>query len=85
MIRSDTTQHVESGIRYLFLLKSLREKHGLSQDQLAERVMVIRQAVSRWETGGTQPNTDTLQLLSKEFNVSINTLLGNPRQLIPEL
>jgi transcriptional regulator with XRE-family HTH domain len=63
-------------------IKNLREKHGLSQDQLAERVMVTRQAVSRWETGETQPNTDTLQLLSKEVDVSINTLLGNPRQLV---
>ncbi len=63
-------------------IKNLREKHGLSQDQLAERVMVTRQAVSRWETGETQPNTDTLQLLSKEFDVSINTLLGSPRQLV---
>ena len=44
--------------------------------------MVTRQAVSRWETGETQPNTDTLKLLSKEFDVSINTLLGSPRQLI---
>ncbi len=63
-------------------IKSLREKHGLSQDQLAERVMVTRQAVSRWETGETQPNTDTLQLLSKEFDVSINTLLGKPDEVI---
>ena len=63
-------------------IKNLREKHGLSQDQLAERVMVTRQAVSRWETGETQPNTETLKLLSKEFDVSINTLLGSPRQLI---
>lgn len=62
-------------------IKNLREKHGLSQDQLAERVMVTRQAVSRWETGETQPNTETLKLLSKEFDVSINTLLGSPRQL----
>jgi len=44
--------------------------------------MVTRQAVSRWETGETQPNTETLKLLSKEFDVSINTLLGSPRQLI---
>lgn len=43
---------------------------------------MTRQAVSRWETGETQPNMDTLKLLSKEFNVSINTLLGSPRQLI---
>ena len=63
------------------ILKNLREKNNLTQDQLAERVMVTRQAVSRWETGETHPNTDTLKLLSKEFDVSINTLLGSPRQL----
>ena len=64
------------------ILKNLREKNGLTQEQVAERVMVTRQAVSRWETGETQPNTDTLKLLSREFDVSINTLLGSPRQLI---
>lgn len=64
------------------ILKDLREKKGLTQEQVAERVMVTRQAVSRWETGETQPNTDTLKLLSREFDVSINTLLGSPRQLI---
>ena len=64
------------------ILKNLREKQHLTQEQLAERVMVSRQAVSRWENGETQPNTDTLKLLSKEFGVSINTLLGSPRQLI---
>jgi transcriptional regulator with XRE-family HTH domain len=64
------------------ILKNLREKKHLTQEQLAEHVMVSRQAVSRWETGETQPNTDTLKLLSKEFDVSINTLLGSPRQLI---
>ena len=64
------------------ILKSLREKNGLTQEQMAERVSVTRQAVSRWETGETQPNTDTLKLLSREFDVSINTLLGSPRQLI---
>ncbi|MDO4546660.1 MAG: zinc ribbon domain-containing protein [Clostridia bacterium] len=64
------------------ILKNLREKKHLTQDQLAKRVMVTRQAVSRWEIGETQPNTDTLKLLSQEFDVSINTLLGSPRQLI---
>ena len=64
------------------ILRQLREKNRLTQDQLAERVMVTRQAVSRWETGETQPNTDTLKLLSKEFDVSINTLLGSPRKLV---
>lgn len=60
----------------------LRTKKGLSQDELAEKVYVTRQAVSRWENGETTPNTETLKLLSKLFDVSINTLLGSPRQLI---
>ena len=64
------------------VLKSLREARGLTQEQLAERVLVTRQAVSRWETGETQPNTETLKLLSREFDVSINTLLGAPRALV---
>ncbi len=64
------------------ILKNLREQKNLTQEELAQRVMVTRQAVSRWETGETQPNTDTLLLLSKEFGVSVNTLLGSPRQLI---
>ena len=63
------------------VLKSLREQRGLTQEQLAGRVLVTRQAVSRWETGETQPNTDTLKLLSGVFDVSINTLLGSPRTL----
>ena len=63
------------------MLKNLREKHHLTQEELAQRVLVTRQAVSRWETGETQPNTETLKLLSREYDVSINTLLGSPRQL----
>ena len=49
---------------------------------MAEKMMVTRQAVSRWELGETQPNTETLKILSKEFNISINTLLGSPRHLV---
>ena len=64
------------------LLLRLRTQHGLSQEELASQVYVTRQAVSRWETGETIPNTETLKLLSRRFNVSINTLLGAPRQLI---
>ena len=60
----------------------LRTKKGLSQDELAEKVFVTRQAVSRWENGETTPNVETLKLLSKLFDVSINTILGSPRQLI---
>lgn len=64
------------------VLKQLREKQNLTQEQMAKRLLVSRQAVSRWETGETQPNIETLKLLSREFHVSINTLLGAPRQLI---
>ena len=64
------------------MIRELRTKKGLSQDELAEKVFVTRQAVSRWENGETTPNIDTLKLLSKLFDVSINTLLGSPRQLI---
>ena len=60
----------------------LRKKMGISQDELAEKVMVTRQAVSRWENGETVPNTETLKLLSDFFDVTINTLLGSPKQLI---
>ena len=64
------------------IILELRTKLGLSQEELAEKVFVTRQAVSRWENGETTPNTETLKLLSKLFDVSINTLLGSPRQLI---
>ena len=64
------------------IILKLRTGKGMSQDELAEKIMVTRQAVSRWENGETVPNTETLKLLSKEFDVSINTLLGEPRKLI---
>ncbi len=64
------------------VIHKLRTDMGLSQDELAEKVFVTRQAVSRWENGDTVPNTETLKLLSRLFNVSINTLLGSPHELI---
>ena len=66
------------------IILELRTKKGLSQDELAEKVFVTRQAVSRWENGETIPNTETLKLLSNLFDVSINTLLGSPRELVCE-
>ena len=64
------------------ILLKLRTEKGLSQDELAEKVFVTRQAVSRWENGETIPNTETLKLLSELFDVSINTLLASPHPLI---
>ena len=64
------------------VLYELRTQHKMTQDELAEKVFVTRQAVSRWEKGETVPNSETLKLLSGIFDVSINTLLGSPRTLI---
>lgn len=64
------------------IILQLRTQMGLSQDALAEKIYVTRQAVSRWENGETIPNVEALKLLSQVFDVSINTLLGSPRQLV---
>ena len=64
------------------VIRELRTKSGLRQEELAEKVFVTRQAVSRWECGETVPNTETLKLLPALFGVSVNTLLGSPRKLI---
>ena len=64
------------------IINKLRTEKGISQEELAEKIFVTRQAVSRWENGETVPNIDTLKLLSKLFDVSINTLLGSPRNLV---
>ena len=64
------------------ILYKLRAEKGMSQDELAEKVFVTRQAVSRWENGETTPGLETLKRLSQLFDVSINTLLGSPRQLV---
>jgi len=63
------------------IIQELRIKHDMSQEELANKIFVTRQAVSRWETGETVPNTETLKMLSELFDVSINTLLGAPRKL----
>ena len=64
------------------VILELRTKNEMSQEELAEKVFVTRQAVSRWETGETVPNVETLKILSQLFDVSINTLLGSPRKLV---
>lgn len=53
----------------------LRTEKGLSQYQLADMIPISRQAVSKWERGITIPDSATLLILSKIFDVSINELL----------
>ncbi len=54
-----------------------RKRNGLSQEQLADKINVTRQTISNWELGETQPNSEQLKMLSKEFSISIDELLDN--------
>ena len=70
-------------------LKNLRIKHGLSQEKLAEQLMVSRQAVSKWENGETLPDMENMIALAKLYNTSLDELVGltadNPKnQNTPE-
>lgn len=56
-------------------LVSFRKKNGLSQEQLAEKIGVSRQAVSKWERSEASPDTDNLILLARLYNVSLDDLL----------
>ena len=57
-------------------IKSLRMKAGLTQKDLAEKLFVTSQAVSRWENGDVEPSISTLQSLSDIFSVSIDEIIG---------
>ena len=56
-------------------LQILRKNHHYTQDELAERLNVSRQAVSKWETGTTVPNLDVLLKLSKLYGLTINDII----------
>lgn len=57
-------------------IKKLRIQQGLSQDELAERVHVVRQTVSKWERGTSVPDADSLMALARALGVSAAELLG---------
>lgn len=57
-------------------LKELRKKRGMSQEQLALRLHVVRQTVSKWEKGLSVPDAETLMQISEIFNVPSSVLLG---------
>jgi transcriptional regulator with XRE-family HTH domain len=56
---------------------TLRKKQGLSQEELAEKLNVSRQAVSRWEVGSAQPDASNILQLSKLFGVTADYLLND--------
>lgn len=76
-------------------LVQLRKDNGLSQEDLAEKLSVSRQAISKWERAESSPDTDNLIALAKLYNVSLDDLLsgsssgtplqpGDPEDPLPE-
>lgn len=64
------------------MILDIRTKNHLTQEQFAEKLFVTRQAVSRWENGDSIPNVETLKMISENFGVSMDDLLGVKRNTI---
>lgn len=60
-------------------IAEMRKEKGYTQEQLGEILGVTNKTVSRWETGSYMPDVETLFLLSKEFDVSINEIVAGER------
>jgi transcriptional regulator with XRE-family HTH domain len=60
-------------------IKQLREECGLSQDALADKLHVTRQAVSKWENGRGDPDIENIIYLSEEFGISIDELVKSSK------
>ena len=71
----EKTQEAFMDIKTADRLASLRRASGLSQEELADKLGVSRQAVSKWERNESSPDTDNLIELSKIYNVSLDELL----------
>lgn len=54
----------------------IRQENNLTQDEMADKIFVTRQAISKWERGISYPSLDVLRLISKEFQISMNNLLS---------
>lgn len=53
----------------------IRKENNLTQEEMAKKLFVTRQAISKWERGISYPSIDVLRLINKEFKISINKLL----------
>ena len=62
-------------------LVELRKKNGLSQEELADKLGLSRQAVSKWERAESSPDTDNLICLAKLYNISLDDLLNTDQSL----
>ena len=62
-------------------IRKLRKERGLTQEELAIRVNVVRQTVSKWEKGLSVPDADMLQQIAEVLEVSVSRLLGKEEAL----
>ena len=62
-------------------IKNFRKERGLTQEELAIRVNVVRQTVSKWEKGQSVPDADLLQKIAEVLEVSVSQLLGQEREV----
>ena len=57
-------------------IKAIRKSKGLSQEELAIKLNVVRQTISKWEQGLSVPDSDMLISISEALETSVSTLLG---------
>lgn len=62
-------------------IKNIRNKFGLSQEELAEIINVSRQAITKWETNSGIPDIENLKLLASTFNITVDYLINNDLNL----
>ena len=63
-------------------LQQLRKENGYSQDALAEKLGLSRQAISKWERGESSPDTDNLIALAELYHMTLDQLLGGEPSLL---
>lgn len=66
-------------------IKDLRKKSNISQEELAEKVGVSRQAVTKWENDAGLPDIENLKSIASLFNISLDELLGYKKQLLGDV
>ena len=62
-------------------IKKIRNDNKLTQEQFAEKMLVSRTAVSKWENGTCYPSIDSLKYMSEVFNISLDELMSNEEML----
>lgn len=68
---------MNDSIKFKHRLKDLRKEYSMTQQDLANKIGIVRTAIANYETGRTIPDTETISLIAKIFNTTTDYLLGN--------